>query len=98
MSLAPAGDSATTLTYTATARVGGKIAQLGSRLFDATFEALAPKGFEKLFTFVRGDNAPALTAYLRQGFRVVGAARGHARIDGVAIDEIIIEKMLERAR
>jgi L-amino acid N-acyltransferase YncA len=63
-------------------------------LFAATFEAALHKGYEKLFTFVRSDNSPALAAYLAQGFEVVGTARRHAKIDGRYIDEILIEKVL----
>jgi carbon monoxide dehydrogenase subunit G len=45
VSLAAAGENATTLTYTATARVGGKIAQLGSRLVDGAAAKLAEDFF-----------------------------------------------------
>jgi L-amino acid N-acyltransferase YncA len=64
------------------------------RLFQATFETAAGKGYEKVFTFVRADNAAALQTYLAQGFAVIGTARKHARIDGRYIDEILIEKQL----
>jgi len=67
---------------------------IATRLFDATFTAARRKGYEKIFTFVRADNPAALATYARQGFRTVGAASRHARIDGRYIDEIIIEKML----
>jgi carbon monoxide dehydrogenase subunit G len=45
VSLAATGENATTLTYTATARVGGKIAQLGSRLVDGAAAKLAEDFF-----------------------------------------------------
>lgn len=45
--LAEDGD-ATILTYTASAQVGGKIAQLGSRLIQSTAAKLADKFFENL--------------------------------------------------
>jgi RimJ/RimL family protein N-acetyltransferase len=64
------------------------------RLFEATFGAALAKGYEKIFTYVRADNDAALRVYLRQGFRVVGTARRHARLGGRYIDEIVIEKML----
>ncbi len=67
---------------------------VATRLFDATFGAALAKGYEKIFTYVRADNDAALQVYLRQGFRVVGTARRHARIGGRYIDEIVIEKML----
>jgi L-amino acid N-acyltransferase YncA len=65
---------------------------IATRLFAATFDAARRKGYEKFFTYVRADNEAGLKAYLRQGFRVVGTAGGHAKIDGRYIDEIVIEK------
>jgi L-amino acid N-acyltransferase YncA len=70
---------------------------IASQLFEATFAAAARKGYEKIFTFVRGDNSAALQTYLRQGFRVIGTAQRHARVAGMYIDEIIIEKLLTEA-
>ena len=35
---------------------------------------------------------PALQTYLNQGFRVVGTAERHAKIDGKYIDEVLIER------
>ena len=64
------------------------------RLFAATFEAAPKKGYEKISTFGRADNHVALQAYLGQGFRVIGTAIRHARIDSRYIDEIFIEKDL----
>ena len=67
---------------------------IATRLFEATFAAARQKGYEKIFTFVRGDNAAALATYLAQGFQTVGTARRHAKIDGRYVDEIMIEKIL----
>lgn len=67
---------------------------IAGRLFEATAAAARGKGYEKLFTFVREDNPAALQAYLRHGFRVVGIAERHARIDGRYVNEIIIERLL----
>jgi L-amino acid N-acyltransferase YncA len=67
---------------------------IATRLFEATFAAAIGKGYEKIFTFVRSDNAAALATYLAQGFRTVGTARNHAKIDSEYVDEIIIEKFL----
>jgi hypothetical protein len=47
VALAPAGDSGTTLTYTANAKVGGKIAQLGARLIDGAAAKLADDFFTR---------------------------------------------------
>lgn len=65
-------------------------------LFSATFHAARQKGFEKIFTFVRADNPAALAAYTDQGFVVVGTARRHAKIDGRYVDEVLIERALDR--
>ncbi len=67
---------------------------VGRRLFEATVEAARQKGYEKIFTYVRGDNPAALMAYRKYGFRVIGTATRHARIGGRYIDEIMIEKFL----
>ncbi len=63
-------------------------------LFEATFDAARRKGYEKIFTFVRTDNLPALASYLNQGFEIVGTARRQAKLNGKYVDEIIIEKFL----
>ena len=70
---------------------------IASRLFDATFDAARRKGYEKFFTYVRADNHAGLRTYLRQGFRVVGTAACHVKIDAKYIDEIMIEKWLDGA-
>jgi L-amino acid N-acyltransferase YncA len=67
---------------------------VAARLFEATFRAARLKGYEKMFTYVRGDNPAALATYLKQGFQIVGRATKQARIKGGYIDEIMIEKFL----
>ncbi len=67
---------------------------IGKRLFAATFDAARQKGYEKIFTYVRGDNLAALVAYAKCGFRIVGTAQRHAKCGGRYVDEIIIEKFL----
>jgi carbon monoxide dehydrogenase subunit G len=47
LSLAPSGSAATALTYTAKAQVGGKIAQLGSRLIDGAAAKMADEFFAR---------------------------------------------------
>ena len=66
---------------------------IANRLFAATFEAARAKGYEKFFSYVRADNEAGLQTYLSQGFRIVGTAERHAKIDGRYIDEIVIEKL-----
>ena len=68
---------------------------IGRQLYPVTFQAARDKGYEKMFTYVRGDNPAALKAYTSQGFRVVGTAERHLKLkDGSYVDEIIIEKLL----
>ena len=65
-----------------------------TRLFHATFDRAREKGYEKLHTFIRGDNPAALAAYMRHGFRIVGTAQRQAKLRGNYIDEIIVERFL----
>ncbi len=67
---------------------------IGRQLFEATFAAARQKRYEKMFTYVRGDNPAALMTYMKCGFRIVGTATKHAKIGGRYIDEIVIEKFL----
>jgi len=68
---------------------------IATQLFAATFDAARRKGYEKIFTYVRADNDAGLQTYLRQGFRIVGTAERHAKIDDRYIDEIVIEKVFQ---
>lgn len=67
---------------------------VGQCLAEVVFENARAKGYEKLFTYVRADNAGALAFYSKLGFRVVGTTRKQAKIDQKYIDEIIVEKFL----
>lgn len=67
---------------------------IGGKLFETTFDRARQKGYEKIFTYVRGDNLAALVAYVKCGFRIVGTAQSHARCGGRYVDEIVIEKFL----
>jgi L-amino acid N-acyltransferase YncA len=67
---------------------------IGQRLFEATFDAARRKGYEKIFTYVRGDNPAALRAYMKCGFGMIGTSARHAKIGGCYVDEILIEKFL----
>jgi L-amino acid N-acyltransferase YncA len=68
---------------------------IASHLFRASFAALAAKGCEKLFTFVRADNPVSLQTYQHHGFTAIGVAVRHARVRGRYVDETIIEKFLK---
>ncbi|MDR2254166.1 MAG: GNAT family N-acetyltransferase [Bifidobacteriaceae bacterium] len=45
--------------------------RLGTRLLELGLQHLAGRGVHKARLFVEGDNAPAIAAYRRQGFRVI---------------------------
>jgi carbon monoxide dehydrogenase subunit G len=57
------GDSATKLTYTASAQVGGKLAQIGSRLVDGAARKIAGEFFKRFGAQFAGDgNGDSATA------------------------------------
>jgi len=58
VTLAPAAENQTSLTYVAKAQVGGKLAQIGSRLIDGAAAKLADEFFEKFSALF----APVVTA------------------------------------
>jgi carbon monoxide dehydrogenase subunit G len=62
MALAPEGESATRLTYTVKAMVGGKLAQLGARLIDGVARKLATEFFTRFNKRMGGDGQSAVTA------------------------------------
>jgi uncharacterized protein len=53
------GDEATTLTYTANAQVGGKLAQIGSRLVDGAARKIAAEFFKRFGEQLGGGEAQA---------------------------------------
>jgi L-amino acid N-acyltransferase YncA len=67
---------------------------VASCLFRATFRQARSKGYAKIFTYIRADNPAALAVYEKHGFRRVGIAEKHVKIDGRFIDEVIIERHL----
>lgn len=67
---------------------------IAGQLFAATFEAARRKGYEKIFTFIRADNPAALATYQRQGFQLLGTAQRQAKINGIYVDELMVEKFL----
>ncbi|MBC8726860.1 CoxG family protein [Paraburkholderia sp. UCT2] len=56
------GDAATKLSYTANAQVGGKLAQIGSRLVDGAARKIAGEFFKRLSAQLSGDNSAHETA------------------------------------
>ena len=71
---------------------------IAKSLFPATFEAARRKGYEKIFTYIRADNPPALATYQKHGFRIVGKADRHAKLHGSYVDVIIVERFLAIGR
>ncbi len=67
---------------------------VASCLFSATFTQARSKGYAKIFTYIRADNPAALATYEKHGFRRVGVAKKHVKIDGRFIDEVIVERHL----
>ena len=64
VTLVPAAENQTSLTYVAKAQVGGKLAQIGSRLIDGAAAKLADEFFEKfsaMFAPVVAADATAAT-------------------------------------
>jgi len=57
--LKPDDSGGTILTYTATAAVGGKLAQIGSRLIEGTSKQMADQFFGKFAEIVAASAAPA---------------------------------------
>ncbi len=62
VSLTDAAAGGTTLDYTANAQVGGKLAQVGSRLIDAAARKMAADFFGKFAEKLGGGKAPAVAA------------------------------------
>ena len=60
--LEPDGDAATKLTYTASAQVGGKLAQIGSRLIDGAARKIAGEFFKRFGALVVGEGDGATVA------------------------------------
>jgi uncharacterized protein len=56
------GESSTKLSYTAKAQVGGKLAQIGSRLVDGAARKIAGEFFKRFSAHMRGEAAPSSQA------------------------------------
>jgi uncharacterized protein len=59
VTLAPTDDGQTRLAYVARAQVGGKIAQIGSRLVDAAAGKIADEFFQAFEAYFKAKQAPA---------------------------------------
>jgi hypothetical protein len=69
------GAAATNLTYEVKAQIGGKLAQLGSRLIDATSKKLAGEFFEKFSEAVAPAPKPVVAPAAAAVAEVPPAAR-----------------------
>ena len=67
---------------------------VATQLFAATREAAKSKGYEKIFTYIREDNLGALATYQAHGFRIVGRADQHGKVNGQYVNVIIVERRL----
>ena len=47
-----------------------------------------------MLTYIRADNPVALATYQKHGFRIVGTADRHAKLNGRYVDVIIVEQRL----
>ena len=68
---------------------------VGAALARSSFAAALALGYDKIFTDLRADNLDSLAYHLALGFAVVGAARRHARVRGVDVDVLFIERFLK---
>jgi carbon monoxide dehydrogenase subunit G len=82
VTLEPDGDDATKLTYTAHAQVGGKLAQIGSRLVDGAARKLAGEFFRRFGEQVTGGSDAAQAKTGDSGDTVSEAADGEAAANG----------------
>jgi len=89
--LAEAGPDETVLTYSAKADVGGKLAQLGSRLIDGTAKKMADEFFEN---FRRQVTPPAPAAPEAEVAPEPVPARAPERVAGGGIGDLLQNKFV----
>lgn len=82
VTLEPDGDDATTLTYTATAQVGGKLAQIGSRLVDGAARKLAGEFFRRFGEQLTGGSGDVQAESGDSGDTASPAGDGEAAAEG----------------
>ena len=93
VSLAPEGDAATRLSYAARAQVGGKMAQIGSRLIDATAGKITDDFF-KAFEAQLQARVPAGAGISSAPVVAVARAREPAGTLGWALAAIVVAATL----
>ena len=82
VTLEPEGDDATKLTYTATAQVGGKLAQIGSRLVDGAARKLAGEFFRRFGEQLTGGSGDVQAESGDSGDTASSVDDGEAAADG----------------
>ncbi|CAJ0782054.1 hypothetical protein LMG7141_01228 [Ralstonia condita] len=81
--LTPEGPTVTRLSYTATAQVGGKLAQIGSRLIDGAARKLADEFFQRFAAeFGSTDEATAAVDGMPAGQAIPDLATGQLQAHG----------------
>ena len=68
---------------------------VGRMAMTALIQAAESAGFHKLLARIFVENAPSRGLLRALGFREVGVHEGHARLDGVWKDVVILEKLLD---
>ena len=100
VALAPAeNDAATALSYTVSAQVGGKIAQIGSRLVDGAAQKLADDFFSRFSDAVAAKvGAAPVIAAAGRGERAAAPRRRWVRVIALALMAALIAYLMLRMR
>ena len=96
--LEPEGTESTSMTYTASAQVGGKLAQVGSRLVDGAAAKMADDFFARFVERVAPAAEPATSAVAPAGETRLAPPGGRAWIRYAAIIAIVVVLVLLWAR
>jgi len=98
VTLEPDGTERTAMTYTASAQVGGKLAQVGSRLVDGAAAKMADDFFARFVERVAPAAEPASAAVAPAGETRLAPPGGRAWIRYAAIIAIVVVLVLLWAR
>ena len=69
----------------------------GTAALEGLFEECRTRGFWKLVSRIFPQNEASRRLHLKVGFREVGIYQRHAQLDGVWVDNVIVEKLLDDA-
>lgn len=87
VTLEPAGEDATTLSYTASAQVGGKLAQIGSRLVDGAARKIAAEFFKRFAEQLGGGAGQEAAAQDTQEAQETSETQAASDAEGAGSDE-----------